>query len=657
MKSTVAWCWALLLVLPALQAGDDVPSWLRETAASELPAYPGKVPAAELLHEESVTVDGTGRKVRTTRRVVKILNREGASKAVGAEEYFTDGGKVTSMKAWLLMPSGRTKTYGKAETLDLAIGSGLYEEARIRAISASSDADPGSVFGFESVVEEKSIFTQFEYSFQDALPAVRSVFVVNLPTGWKAEAKLQRGNTVEPMEAEVSGSSYRWTMKALPSLEREPGSPLLSTMAPQLLVSTFPGDGAKDGHFQTWHDVATWSNQFYEAPFRVTPDIEAHAKQVAGAATTFWDRVKLLAEDAQKIRYESVQLKLSRGGGYTPRPASSVMTKAWGDCKDKANYLRTMLKAMEIEAYPVTIYSGDPLHTRKEWPSPYQFNHAIVAIHVPDEVAATLHVPAMFDYPGIGKMVLFDPTDDMVTLGSIPEHEQDSWALLVAPEKGDLFRTPPTLPSQNRLVREAKVKVDGDGNLTASYQETGIGQQAFSRRATLKGRTPREYSDGVSKRVAAYVSGAMISRAEPNDDATAGTFQLALDFSAAGYAKTMQGRLMMVRPFVLGYAGVPSLAEKERSQPLLVHPAAFHERIEFEIPEGFAVDEMPEAGHAESDFGTFKSSVKTAGNKVILERDVELRRAWIPVEQFSKARRFFGVMGSFEQSPLVLVRK
>ena len=40
--------------------------------------------------------------------------------------------------------------------------------------------------------------------------------------------------------------------------------------------------------------------------------------------------------------------------------ATEVFAKSYGDCKDKANLMRAMLKIVGITAFPVSIYSGDP---------------------------------------------------------------------------------------------------------------------------------------------------------------------------------------------------------------------------------------------------------------------------------------------------------
>ena len=643
----------MIAILPLVFLAADAPGWFKEVATSQLPAYEAKVPAAVLLNEESVTLDGTGKQLRSMRYALKVLTKDGAKDASNAVYYHTDTGKVKDMKAWLIYPSGKVKEYGKNDMVEANAGDGLFDEAKFRIVSARGEADPGAVFGFESTVEEKSVFTQFVFDFQDSLPALRSTFVLNLPAGWKAEGKVFRGLGAETLEPEVSGGTYRWQMTKLSPFERENNAPQRTTQTARLVVSTYPPSGAAGGHFQTWKDVAAWTARFTEPAAKLTPELSAKATELTAKAKTFWEKLSALAEHAQGIRYESIQINLSRGGGYTPHSAAQVLAKGYGDCKDKANYLRTLLKAVGVDSYMVTIYSGDPRRTRREWASPMQFNHAVLAVKVPDETKA----PAVFDFPGMGKMMMFDPTDTDVPLGFIPDHEQDSWALLLAGDKGDIFRTPGTAPAMNRLERAAAVKLDGEGGVTASIQQKATGQEAFANRMMMRRMAGPEYLKMIERRISRAVPGAVFAKIEPRDNIGQQQFDLQIDFSSGSYGKSMQGRLLMVKPIMLNYGGLPDVSNPKRTQPLIIDPVSFRERVEMEIPAGFAVDEMPASGQFESEFGRYKTVFKVEGNKVIVEREIELKAAWVPVEGFKAVRDFVGKIGGSEQSPVVLIRK
>src|SRR5438105_15962852 len=118
--------------------------------------------------------------------------------------------------------------------------------------------------------------------------------------------------------------------------------------------------------------------------------------------------------------------------------------------------MRAMLKVIGITAYPVGIYSGDADYVREEWASPHQFNHCIVAIKVGDET----QVPTIITHAKLGRLLIFDATDDDTPVGDLPDQEQGSLALIVAGNDGSLVRMPVTPAEPNLLASNADASLD-----------------------------------------------------------------------------------------------------------------------------------------------------------------------------------------------------
>ena len=83
----------------------------------------------------------------------------------------------------------------------------------------------------------------------------------------------------------------------------------------------------------------------------------------------------------EQIRYMGIEIG---AGGYLPRDPSTVWARRYGDCKDKALLLVSILDRMDIAAdvVLVNLYDGDLLVDYL--PSPYIFDHAIVRVHGED---------------------------------------------------------------------------------------------------------------------------------------------------------------------------------------------------------------------------------------------------------------------------------
>ena len=408
-------------------AGDEAPVWAQQAAALKTPSYDKDVSAVVLVNERIATVDADGRINETFNYAVRVLQREGREYALGHVAYLPDTGKVKEFKAWLIRPGAETKRYGKDETVDIAAAlNDVYNEYRVRTISAGNDADVGSVFAYSYTREDRSVFSQDDWSFQDELPVVSSRYTLTLPSGWRAE-----GSHVQSCERRAAcyGHELHWELSILPAIPDEPMSPRITNLAPRLAVSYYPPANTQALNIKTftnWTEVAAWMAELEDPQVQVDDALARKAYELTALAKTEYDKIRAIASYVQNIQYISIQTGFGRGGGYRPHSSTEVFAKSYGDCKDKANLMRAMLKVVGIDAIPVSIYSGDPTYVRADWPSPQQFNHCIIAVKVSDQTQAS----TVIVHPKLGRLLIFDPTDSETPIGDLPYHMQGSLALL-----------------------------------------------------------------------------------------------------------------------------------------------------------------------------------------------------------------------------------
>ena len=125
-----------------------------------------------------MVVNTDGKLTITTTYAVRILTRDGRGYADAGEVYLTNSGKVNDIRAWLIRPNGFVKKYGKDETVDHILNSNdIYDEYRVKEIDATNDAEVGVVFGYQSTSEERPLFNQDVWGFQDRLPTLNLVIV------------------------------------------------------------------------------------------------------------------------------------------------------------------------------------------------------------------------------------------------------------------------------------------------------------------------------------------------------------------------------------------------------------------------------------------------------------------------------------------------
>jgi Domain of Unknown Function with PDB structure (DUF3857)/Transglutaminase-like superfamily len=648
---TLAFFFLLLLSVSTAFAGEEAPPWLQQAAAQKTPAYDKAVPAVVLLDESLMTVGSDGRITTTSTYVVRILKREGRDEAIARESYMTDTGKVREMKAWLIRPNGEVKRYGKDQTLDIASANNdVYDESRYKIIDASNDADAGAVFGYQTVTESRSFFSQSLWYFQSNLPVVQSRMQLALPAGWTASSVTFNHAKIEPT---ANGSTYTWELRDLPFIEYEPSGPSVSNLAPRVAISYGPAAGSTGAGartFSSWTDVSRWYSELSDPQVTLDDALAGKARELTANAKTELERIQIIGRYVQNLQYISIQIGVGR---YRPHSATEVFAKSYGDCKDKANLMRAMLKAVKIEAYPVLIFSGDPTYVREDWASPSQFNHCIIAIKVSDETKA----PTIIEHAKLGRLLIFDATDDNTPVGDLPAHEQGSFALVAAGDAGSLMRMPTTPPEANKLERQAEVNLAANGSIGGIIKERSVGQSAVLERGMFRRFSRPEYTKLIERWITHGATGAKVSKVDPLDNSVEGRFALDVEFTADSYAQLMQDRLLVFKPAIVSRLDWLELTGDSRKHPVVLDSRAYSETVRVKLPEGFDVDEMPDPVKLDASFGTYASTYEVKDGHLVFTRTLVQRAATIPAAHYSTVRTFFERIRAAESSPVVLAKK
>jgi hypothetical protein len=625
-----------------------------EAASRKLPEYSGKVPAVTLADEERMVVDLSGRVTVFYRHAIKVLTRDGRERASAAISYLNKSSKVRNLEAWLITPSDFVKEYGKESVVDIgSFGDELYDEYRAKVVSATLP-EIGSVFGYEGEVEERTVFSQESFSFQGRLPSLVSRLVLELPAGWTATAVTFNHAPVAPV---VQGSTYTWELRDLPFLEDEDGGPDTRSIAPRVSVTFYgPGGAAVSGDspsLKTWQDVSTWLTQLSAGQDEPSPDLSAKAKELTVGAMTEYAKVQAIGTYVQKLKYVSIQTGLARGGGYRPHTADMVFRKQYGDCKDKANLMRAMLRALGIPAYLVSIYSGDRDAVREEWPSPMQFNHAIVAVNVSGETKAA----TVIEKTPLGRLLIFDPTDEHTPVGDLPFYEQGSFALVEAGERGALLRMPIGPPESNIETIEVRGTLAADGSLKATFSSEALGQEAAETRRQFAHEQPSEYIKDTERWFSRSAKSVVVEKVEPADRFGQDQFDLKVAFAAPSYAQVMLGGMMLFRPSVVYARGLSYWTGEKRTTPLVLEAKSFKKKVTIQFPVSFQPDEVPEGGSLKTPFGSYHCAFKVDGNSLVFEEELKVDPVTVPLAEYGPVKKFFQQVWGAEQAPVVLVKK
>ena len=630
----------------------SAPSWLRSAASISVPSYDKNVKAVVLHNEESVTLDGTNL-VTTENHAIRILTREGREEAYAVAFYLVSSGKVRDMNAWLIRPDGTVKEYDKKSIIDrISDTDDVYNEGRIKIIDASDDVEIGSVFGYSIVSEDRPLFYDGEFLFQDNLPTLMSRYTLNLPSNWKASSITFNYPEIKP---QVNGTSYTWELRNLEPIAREPMSPSFVNMVPRIAINFSPNDASRavDRAFTNWTEVSNWATRVYDPQVIVDDAVAAKAQELTANAKTELEKIRAIGTYIQNIQYISIDIGVGYGNGMIPRPSSLVLARGYGDCKDKANLMRAMLRSLKIEAYPIVIYSGDPNYVREEWVSPGQFNHCIIAVKVSDATQGA----TIINHAKLGRLLIFDATDPFTPVGDLPEDEQGSFALIIAGDNGGLTKMPVTPSGFNAWKRNVEVNLAADGAINGTIREKLSGQRSSYARGLFRSLSPANFSKAIEGWLTRGATAARLVKLTPNDKHAEAGFDLDVEFSAPMYGQLMQNRLLVFKPAIVSRSNSIYLTELIRKNPVSVGADSFDETTVFTLPVGFIVDEMPDPMNLETPFGKYTTSYTVKDNKLTYTRTLTMNRQTLSVDKYASIRDFYSKIMAAEQSPVVLLKK
>lgn len=640
---------SVLLGLTCSAWAGSAPEWLRQLARQPLPAYKADTKGVVLLHEEITTVDSSGEVHTIYRRAVKILRPTAREELSHMAVHFDNETKLTWLKGWGITASGQEYEVKEKDAIETG-GDAFAEDTHYKVLEIPG-GDVGSVIGYEYQQRRRPSINQDVWTIQEDMPVRLTRYALHLPAGWEYQTFWNNHEKIEPRQ----GTDLIWEAADVVPLETEDLMPSRRAIAGRMVLHYFykRPDGLGQAPSASWAGIGLWYSGLVHDRRVASPELKQQVADLTAGSKTTLDKIKVLAGWVQKhIRYVDIEIGI---GGYQPHLASDIYRNRFGDCKDKATLLVTMLKEIGVESDYILIDTERGL-VRPETPSSLTFNHAILAIQLPADVP-TKNLYALYKHPKLGMLLIFDPTSEMTPLGDLPDFLQQTYALLVTDGSGEIFQTPLLAPSVNRLDRVAKLKLTPEGNLSGEVEESRTGSLGSGSRYRLLHADLSNRSKSIESLLSANLGSFRLTSAgvaELEDPAK--PLFLRYDFTADEYAKKT-GPLLLVRPRVLGQKA-SAIAEEKRLYPVEFDSATMQtDNFEIELPPGYEVDELPDPVDAVYDFGEYHSKVEQAPGKLKYSRQYIIKQVLVPKERLDDVRKFYRQIANEERNTAVLKLK
>lgn len=450
------------------------------------------------------------------------------------------------------------------------------------------------------------VFTDFA-GWDDDVPVEQRNVTFSHPTQRRMQWKMMgewRNTAVNPLITEAGGwRTLRFSDRNMEPLEGEP----------QIPPSYLPFRYIEFTETGTWNDVARWANGLFPPVAALPDELKTLVAKLRTLPSDDARAMGALQWVQSQIRYFSVSMGES---SHRPHPPADVVRQRFGDCKDKAYLLVTLLRELGLDAKPVLLAVERPQLPGKLLPTAHAFDHVIVQL--------TLG----------GKRYWLDGTrqgqtgrlDDM---GLVLEGAQ---GLVVAPDTTEL--TTLSWPNAAALatvdLTEDFTLAGFEADATLASRRTWYGNGAEYGRTYVSQLTPEQLRKfALSYYERRYPGIDLIDAPTLSDDRERNTYtlvsrfkvpKLAAEYSGSWAVKFMPGNLQ-------GTVNVPDNIKRNFPVVAINYPFHAHYKMSITWPESVTVMRDPETRRQRGDFFDLDVSRSFRGNRSLVEVDLVTRKA------------------------------
>lgn len=577
-----------------------------------------------LLAEEKIEITPENRQVAEMHYVVKILNERGKEEFSESHiDYDTTYEKVELVYARTIKPDGRVVDVGSRHIRDVSkyLNFPLYSNAHVYIISFP-EITAGSVIDYKLKIYRHQLINQkdfvFSYPLQTSEPIMQADFSLSLPKEKPLQIKILNeqynnfGADLNPKKNEVGACVlYTWQFKNIPQIIPESNMPPTVQINPTMILSSF----------KSWQDIYNWWWNLTQDKIKADSPIKEKAKELIKGKGSPEEKIRAIYNFcAKEIRYVAVEYGQA---GFQPHKASDTLKNKYGDCKDKAILLVTLLKEAGIVAWPVLISTKEYYNLNEDFPA-VLFNHAIAAVPLEE------------------KIVFLDTTLETCGFGDLPADDQDRRVLIFKDkDDGYLIQPTPLYPARHNLNRQSiAIKINQDGSIWVQKSIFTQGIYDQMQRLWLLYTPPELVGETLGEKIQNISIGAKLTDYNvKNLNNLDEPVRLDYTFTGPEYF-TLAGNLRILPQ--LTSIDTSIVAKDKRKFSIDFGVLDSKETIfEVAIPQNFVLKYIPESFTEENPWLKFSVQYSYKANKLFFQQFTELKKNIVEVEDYLKFKACF----------------
>ncbi|GAA5166983.1 DUF3857 domain-containing protein [Viridibacterium curvum] len=329
--------------------------------------------------------------------------------------------------------------------------------------------------------------------------------------------------------------------------------------------------------FASWKEVVGWA----QGLFRTEP-LPAEAQSLLRELRAIRDPEKQILRALKFVQADIRYVSMSLGeNSHRPFSPSQVLSRRYGDCKDKSLLLVSLLREVGIQAWPVLVSTDYRRNLDTLLPSPTNFDHAIVKVALKDRrwfLDATL-------------------PEQSGTLDTIGDAHTDTLLLVVQDGNDRLERTPAARDALITIERAEHFRLksmDEPAELDIEIQFAGLNAESVRHgfRNAAKEQIRKFYSGYLDRR---YNQAELLQDPVIEDDQERNTLRLRLRYRVTGFAEKDQNdwNMRYLASNLTEQFYVPTNGRRTSPLALPSYPFVGRYGLRITLPENFDAKRTP----------------------------------------------------------------
>ena len=393
-------------------------------------------------------------------------------------------------------------------------------------------------------------------------------------------------------------------------------------------------DGVKESLFEDTADLYSWYHSLVEDvendPTTIRPIVN---KIIAGKSRE--DKIRAIYYWVQdRIRYIAFEDGIA---GFKPEPAQSVYEKKYGDCKGMANLVCTMLKEAGFDA-------------RLSWigTSRIYYDYSVPSLAVDNHMICTV-------FEG-GKTYFLDPTEKFAAFGEYAERIQGRQVMVEDGDQYKILRIPERNSNENLIDKSLRVRINED-RLLASGQYEYRGEAKTTLLNIIHSSKSELQETLIKELVAAGDRSLRSKNIEVSDlDNREIPVTINFDLELKHVVDIFDDELYLSLDFE-EFMKEDTIAGDRIREIAFSKKKLTKKQVVLEIPEGYAVDFVPEAVEVSNEVFEISASYNSAGPVLIYEQNIKIKETELKEQLFQDWNEAILALRGFYKDKIVLKKK